>query len=504
MKFSFTATLFGIILSITLQSNVNAQVKKSDSLTLVDLYNSTNGINWRNHSNWLTASPVSTWFGVTVSNGRVAALSLYNNNLSGSIPSSIGNLTHLQGLFLSLNAITGSIPSTIGNLINLKEIDLEENQITGSLPASIGNLTNLTDLLLRYNKISGSLPDSICYLINLINLDLFFNNLDGTIPSAIGNLVNLGYLNLSQNQISGTIPASVVNLTHLRTLDFSRNKLTGEIPSLIGNLEYLQVLALFNNQLSGHIPESIGNFKLIKDLYLDSNRLTGGLPASISKLNDFSTLGISNNLLSQKENTTSPDGFQIFIEVNMENNRFNFNGIEGLAKADALVNYSPQRKIHLQSSGNSLHVNAGGTLSNNTYTWYKSGETTGVTIVGDSIFHPTENGSYYVTVTNAIATRLTLVSDTVSYTSTLTGARQNDSKAASENRFTVYPNPAKNQVYVQLSKASELFFIDANGKTLFTKYVDEKSTIDISNLAAGNYYIKNKLTGEIKKLQVVK
>jgi len=40
-----------------------AQVNVQDSLALVDLYNSTNGPNWSNHTNWLTKAPVSTWYG---------------------------------------------------------------------------------------------------------------------------------------------------------------------------------------------------------------------------------------------------------------------------------------------------------------------------------------------------------------------------------------------------------------------------------------------------------
>ncbi|MES2732464.1 MAG: hypothetical protein V4714_11975, partial [Bacteroidota bacterium] len=45
-------------------------VPASDSLTLVDLYTSTDGANWFTKTNWLTGS-VNTWFGVTVANGRV-------------------------------------------------------------------------------------------------------------------------------------------------------------------------------------------------------------------------------------------------------------------------------------------------------------------------------------------------------------------------------------------------------------------------------------------------
>jgi len=52
-------------------NTANAQVNKQDSLALVDLYNSTDGPNWYNQTNWLTSKPVSKWYGIKVANSRV-------------------------------------------------------------------------------------------------------------------------------------------------------------------------------------------------------------------------------------------------------------------------------------------------------------------------------------------------------------------------------------------------------------------------------------------------
>ena len=69
-----------------------------------------------------------------------------------------------DSLDLSNNQLTGSIPSEIGNLTNLTLLYLYENQLTGSIPSEIGNLTNLTYLKLSSNQLTGEIPESICDL----------------------------------------------------------------------------------------------------------------------------------------------------------------------------------------------------------------------------------------------------------------------------------------------------------------------------------------------------
>lgn len=117
------------ILFIAKTNYCTAQVNINDSLALVDLYNSTDGAHWTNNSGWLQG-PVSTWFGVYVSAGRVQQLNLDMNNLKGTLPSSLGKLTKLISFQMSDNQLTGSIPSSIGNLANLIGFSLYNNQLT--------------------------------------------------------------------------------------------------------------------------------------------------------------------------------------------------------------------------------------------------------------------------------------------------------------------------------------------------------------------------------------
>jgi Leucine-rich repeat (LRR) protein len=162
----------------------------ADSLALVAFYNSTNGPSWFNRSNWLTGS-VNTWFGVTVASNRVTRLDLLSNNLTGSIPAEIGNLTGLTTrLDLSFNSLTGSIPSQIGQLTSLTNLGIAQNQLSGNVPPELGNLTLLTVLNISRNLLTGALPASIGALPNLSTIGLNENSFT-SIPQFISTSIIL-------------------------------------------------------------------------------------------------------------------------------------------------------------------------------------------------------------------------------------------------------------------------------------------------------------------------
>ena len=131
----------------------------SDRAALVALYNATGGASWITDTNWLSDRPLDQWHGViTNSAGRVAGLVITNNELTGPIPTALGDLTELRSLDLGASGLTGPIPPWLGELTKLESLHLWFNELTGPIPAELGELTNLRSLRLSSNQLTGPIP----------------------------------------------------------------------------------------------------------------------------------------------------------------------------------------------------------------------------------------------------------------------------------------------------------------------------------------------------------
>ena len=98
--------LFAVTITLGLKSQIIGGVPKAEYDALVALFNSTDGNNWTNKTNWLSDKPVKDWYGVYLDAfGNVSTLSLLSNNLKGSIPDEFINLTKLKNVYLSGNFI---------------------------------------------------------------------------------------------------------------------------------------------------------------------------------------------------------------------------------------------------------------------------------------------------------------------------------------------------------------------------------------------------------------
>lgn len=158
-----------------------------DYPALVSFYNSTNGASWTNKTGWINYASncnVCTWFGVVcTSAGRVSAINLGSNNLSGTIPSAITALTQLTRLNLYSNNFSGTLPNFLDDLPLLEYVDLGNNNFSGAIPSSFGDAPNLRTLYLDNNNFSGTLP-AFLVIPPISVLWLNDNNFSGCIPNA--------------------------------------------------------------------------------------------------------------------------------------------------------------------------------------------------------------------------------------------------------------------------------------------------------------------------------
>lgn len=530
MKQTFTL-LSSLAFSLFSFAQINAQaVNEADSLALIDLYNATNGNSWTNHDNWLTPSPLCTWHGITTSSHRVVRIDLGVNNLAGTLPSSFGNLTNLQSLYLYNNKLTGSLPASLSKLLNLKELLLSNNQFSGaipssigklialeqldlannqfgkSIPLSIGSLVNVQYLNLNNNQLSGSIPTSIGKLINVHILEMADNQLTGSIPSTIGNLTMLLYLYLQNNQLSGNVPAAIGKLQNLQVLYADNNRLSGSLTRDISNAVNLQLLSLHHNQLTGVIPSSLGTMTNLTQLYLNSNELHGTIPVSLLSLTNLQYLYLDHNHLTQSSNRNPVLPPNVSLHADISYNDFTFDGMEFIATHYPFVTYGPQSALSIHKNGESISLYAGGTLKNNDYAWFRSEDGTLVTIHGDSSFRPVAGGHYYAKVRNVMAPELLLETDTFEYIEPAPVDKTATSITAidDDKAFLVYPNPAHDIVHIRTEGKSVIAIMDGNGKLILTKTVSGNDVIDVSRFAAGTYYLLNRTTSGMKKLMVVR
>jgi hypothetical protein len=237
-----------------------------DRQVLMDLYVATQGRNWLINQDWMTAVTVCQWPGIKcANNGRVVSVSLGNFGLNGTIPESIGNLTQLTNLDLSVNWLYGTIPTSLSAL-NISKILLSQNDLHGEIPPEFARLGEY----LQYLDVSDN---------ELIS---------GTFPEWIPNMKALSNVYLRNCKFSGPLPANCLSGPALRELDISGNKFYGNLPAKIDTVSF----KASRNLLEGTLPPTCSNY-----LYLASNKLTGNTD-NLQGCTYFFEVDLSNNMLT--------------------------------------------------------------------------------------------------------------------------------------------------------------------------------------------------------------
>jgi len=342
----------------------------SQKNALIDLYNSTNGSNWTDHTNWLNGDPChdgNEWYGIRCNWSQdeqrfnVVIVNLEENNLTGSLPDTIGDLDYADFIHFENNNLSGNIPPSIGNLHALI-LNLSNNKLEGSIPDSIWGISNLDTLKLNENNLTGTISSAISQATDLRELQLYGNQLVGKIPSEITQLKRLDTLYLAENRslfadqetaaYINRIPdndGNIFGVAYDNILYYNTLKGAGALYRLytdtngehwkenenwlIGDpcLDHWQhiycddtnsqvtKIYLHDNNLSGTIPVSISDLSYLKELRLNGNNLVGHIPRSIFSFDNLTDLLLNQNLLTgeiPEKITQLPNGIFLLLNEN--------------------------------------------------------------------------------------------------------------------------------------------------------------------------------------------
>ncbi|KAK9681644.1 hypothetical protein RND81_10G017500 [Saponaria officinalis] len=171
------------------------------------------------------------------------------------------NTITLQKLTVEDNQFTGTIPKTLGNLKNLQSLVLAANFFNGTLPETFANLKNLTELRLNGNAFSGKIPEFLGNLTNITTLDIQGTSMEGPIPSSLSAMTNMQTLRISDLNTASLAFPNLTGMTKLKELVLRNCSIIGRVPDYIGNLMNLKLMFLTNNSFSGQLPDWILNSK---------------------------------------------------------------------------------------------------------------------------------------------------------------------------------------------------------------------------------------------------
>ncbi|CEL92604.1 unnamed protein product [Vitrella brassicaformis CCMP3155] len=229
---------------------------------------------------------------------RLEALTLTSTSFSGSIPEDIGNLRRLRVLEIWDNKeMDGPFPASVTSCRNLTRLKPDGTGLSGHLPGDLGTLSRLDELTLANNELSGELPGSLVQLRRLRVLLLTNNRFSGPLPDGLGTRMDsLRQLDVSFNRFSGPVPASLGNAANLTFLSLERQwpGFSGPMPPELGQLSKLQQLTVAYNQLSGTLPDTLSGWRSVKYLDLRNNNFSGTLEP-LSNLTSLEALRVSNN-----------------------------------------------------------------------------------------------------------------------------------------------------------------------------------------------------------------
>ncbi|XP_068337641.1 probable leucine-rich repeat receptor-like serine/threonine-protein kinase At3g14840 [Pyrus communis] len=259
--------------------------------------------------NYLSGTIPPEWSSLPLLN-----ISLLGNRLTGSIPKELGKITTLQSLDISFNNFSGPLPRELGSWANIKRMLLSSNNFSGELPETFAMLTTIKDFRVSDSHFSGQIPDFIKNWTNLEKLVIQASGLTGPIPSGISLLTKLTDLRITDLSGPESPIPSLDKMKNMKTLMLRNCNLTGQLPPYLGQMTKLKTLDLSFNQLTGEIPSSFASLAKADYIFLTGNLLTGPEPAGLENV-DLSY----NNLAIGDGSCKSRGGINLFASSSKGN-----------------------------------------------------------------------------------------------------------------------------------------------------------------------------------------
>lgn len=405
----------------------------ADSTALVRIYDNMDGANWNRNTDW-TTSRLEFWENVTLVSGRVTALDLSSNNLSGDFPTFSGEeLDQLLTLLLNDNAI-----DSVADITNLPLTDLQvqdNNLGFGSIEiiAAIPGTYSPQDSLLTELNIIENEGDNITLdrtASGTSNTYQWFK--DGSIIPGETN-ATLGLTGISFGdegeyyvEVENTIASGITLISNTINLKVSSLERDTTALRIIYNALDGDNWTDNNNWFSGDITtwDRIGSDgSRVTSIDLSNNNLggTGIMPDEILDIINVTSIDLSDNRTENRDGLLEIPDFSSMPNLStldVSGNSLQFGSIEPTVGNVTTFLYDNQAQV---GDGTSYSVPKGTTIDlsvtvsgdNNTYQWRRNGSNiSGATNSSYSVVDIDYNnmGTYDVLVNNSVATALQIQS----------------------------------------------------------------------------------------------
>ncbi|KAJ0043481.1 hypothetical protein Pint_17962 [Pistacia integerrima] len=183
---------------------------------------------------------------------RTKHFHLGKNQLSGTIPEKLFSpkMVLIHVLFES-NNLTGTLPVSLGLVQTLEVVRFDRNRLSGSIPLNLNNLSHVNELFLSNNRLTGPMPN-LTGLDSLFSLDMSNNSFDASdFPTWFSTLQSLTTVMMDSTQLQGEVPPEFFSHPHLQTVVMRNNQLNGTMDIGSSHSNQLELVDLTGNQISG-------------------------------------------------------------------------------------------------------------------------------------------------------------------------------------------------------------------------------------------------------------